>query len=48
MFEREHHRRVAAVLGALDADLLAANACVFGGGTAIALRDLLKTVRALR
>ena len=38
MFEREHHRRVAAVLGALDADLLAANACLFGGGTALALR----------
>lgn len=38
MFEREHHRRVAAVLGALDADLLAATACLFGGGTAMALR----------
>ena len=38
LFEREHHRRVAAVLGALDADLLAANACLFGGGTAMALR----------
>lgn len=37
MFEREHHRRVAAVLDALDTDLLAANACFFGGGTAIAL-----------
>lgn len=38
MFEREHHRRVATLLEALDADLLAANACLFGGGTAIALR----------
>ena len=38
LFEREHHCRVAAVLVALDADLLAANACLFGGGTAMALR----------
>lgn len=38
MFERPHHRRVAALLHALDADLLAANACWFGGGTAMALR----------
>lgn len=38
MFEREHHRRIAAVLAALDADVLTANACWFGGGTAIALR----------
>lgn len=38
MFEREHHRRVAAILEALDAELLAANSCLFGGGTAIALR----------
>ena len=37
MFERPHHRRVAAILQALDADLLAANGCLFGGGTAIAL-----------
>ena len=37
MFERPHHRRIAAILYALDADLLAANACLFGGGTAIAL-----------
>lgn len=29
---------MAAVLEALDADLLAANACLFGGGTAISLR----------
>lgn len=38
MFEREHHRRIAAVLEALDADGLAAHACLFGGGTAMALR----------
>lgn len=38
MFEREHHRRIAALLGALDADVLAAHACWFGGGTAMALR----------
>ena len=38
MFEREHHRRIAAVLETLDADALAAHACLFGGGTAMALR----------
>ena len=38
MFERAHHRRVAEVLAALNADLLADNHCLFGGGTAIALR----------
>ncbi|SFP62205.1 Nucleotidyl transferase AbiEii toxin, Type IV TA system [Variovorax sp. OK605] len=38
MFERPHHRRVAQALAALDADLLANNHCLFGGGTAIALR----------
>ena len=38
MFEREHHQRIAAVLQALDAPLLAAHGCLFGGGTAIALR----------
>jgi len=38
LFEREHHRRVAGVLESLDADLLKANACLFAGGTAIALR----------
>ncbi len=37
MFERPHHRRVAVILEALDADLLAAHGCLFGGGTAIAL-----------
>jgi len=38
LFEREHHRRAAAILEALDAELLAANACLFGRGTALALR----------
>ena len=38
MFEREHHRRVARVLEALDAERIAAAGCLFGGGTAIALR----------
>lgn len=38
MFEREHHRRIAAVLGALDASVLAAHTCWFGGGTVMALR----------
>lgn len=36
-FERVHHRRIAAILHALDADLLARHGCLFGGGTAIAL-----------
>jgi hypothetical protein len=38
LFEREHHRRIARVLQALDAPLLLAHGCLFGGGTAIALR----------
>jgi hypothetical protein len=38
LFERPHHRRIATVLQALDADVLLANACLFGGGTAMALR----------
>lgn len=38
MFERPHHRRIAGVLEALDADVLAAKACLFGGGTAMAMR----------
>ncbi len=38
MFERPHDRRIAAILHALDAELLTANHCLFGGGTAIALR----------
>ena len=38
MFEREHHRRIALVLQALDPAVLATHHCLFGGGTAIALR----------
>lgn len=38
LFEREHHQRVARVLESLDADKLASQGCLFGGGTAIALR----------
>jgi hypothetical protein len=38
VFERLHHQRIARVLEALDANLLAAQGCLFGGGTAIALR----------
>jgi Nucleotidyl transferase AbiEii toxin, Type IV TA system len=38
LFEREHHRQVATVLESLDAGVLLANGCLFGGGTAIVLR----------
>ena len=38
MFKRLHHRYIARVLNALDAPLLLDNHCLFGGGTAIALR----------
>jgi hypothetical protein len=38
VFERPHHRRVARVLEALDGALLRERGCLFGGGTAIALR----------
>lgn len=38
MFERPHHQRIALVLSALNAELLLQNKCLFGGGTAIALR----------
>ncbi len=37
LFKREHHIRIAAILEALDAELLASHGCYFGGGTAIAL-----------
>jgi len=37
LFEREHHIRIATILQALDAELLASHGCLFGGGTAIAL-----------
>lgn len=38
MFERPHHRRIARVLSALNGDLLHEANCLFGGGTAMALR----------
>lgn len=38
MFERPHHQRIAQVLRALNGPLLRENHCLFGGGTAIALR----------
>ena len=38
MFKRPHHQRIAHVLGSLNGPLLQANGCLFGGGTAIALR----------
>lgn len=37
-FQRPHHQRVARVLHALNGPLLRENNCLFGGGTAIALR----------
>lgn len=38
MFERPHHQRIAQILSVLDGPLLKKNSCLFGGGTAIALR----------
>ena len=38
MFERAHHQRIGQILSLLNADLLRAHTCYFGGGTAIALR----------
>ena len=38
MFERPHHRRIGRVLSALDGHLLREANCLFGGGTAMALR----------
>lgn len=37
MYERAHHRRIATLLGALDAKKLVAWECFFGGGTAVTL-----------
>ena len=37
MYKRQHHNAVAAVLGALNADILEEAECYFGGGTAITL-----------
>lgn len=38
MFRRPHHQYIASVLESLNAELLLALRCYFGGGTAIALR----------
>lgn len=38
MFERPHHQRIAKVLTSLNNSLLRENNCLFGGGTAVALR----------
>lgn len=38
MFERPLHQRIARILGALNGMLLKEHRCLFGGGTAIALR----------
>ena len=38
MFNRPHHQRIAQVLSLLNAPLLRDHDCLFGGGTAIALR----------
>jgi len=38
MFERPHHQRIAQVLLTLNGSLLREHNCLFGGGTAIALR----------
>lgn len=38
MFERPHHQRLGRLLNSLDARVLRAHECWFGGGTAIALR----------
>ena len=38
MYKRGHHRQIASVLRALDAEMLWEHRCYFGGGTAIALQ----------
>jgi len=38
MFKRLHHQAIAQVLHAMDGDLLTKHGCLFGGGTAIAMR----------
>lgn len=38
MFERTHHQKIALVLHALNGPVLQAHHCLFGGGTAMALR----------
>lgn len=37
MYNREHHRNIADILGALDTSVLESASCFFGGGTAITL-----------
>jgi Nucleotidyl transferase AbiEii toxin, Type IV TA system len=37
LFERPHHQRIAKLLASLDAALLTAHNCLFGGGTVITL-----------
>ncbi|MBT3967023.1 MAG: nucleotidyl transferase AbiEii/AbiGii toxin family protein, partial [Gammaproteobacteria bacterium] len=38
MFKRLHHQHISQILEALNGPLLRENQCLFGGGTAIALR----------
>ena len=38
MYRREHHQHVARFLATLDGELLRRSQCLFGGGTAIAMR----------
>lgn len=38
VFKRPHHRQIAFILGNLNGPLLKEHGCLFGGGTAIALR----------
>ncbi len=38
MFKRPHHQRIALVLESMNSTLLREHKCLFGGGTAIALR----------
>jgi hypothetical protein len=38
LFDRPHHQRIAKLLESLDADLMARHECLFGGGTAMALK----------
>lgn len=38
MFKREHHKLVAEILEALDAEALREHGCYFGGGTAMTMR----------
>jgi hypothetical protein len=42
-FERPHHQRISKVLQALNGPLLKEHECYFAGGTAIALRAIIKS-----